>query len=138
MNIIENVKEILEQQNFYEKESQLEQLSDVFEYVQELGGEDVAKVVQILLEAALQEENISMKEAFFHTINNAVVYQHIGNHVDWDALATSLSSLGKWELEYALDILGMSGEAKYLPTLEELPITPIPKSENGHKRRSLK
>lgn len=119
MNIIESVKEILVQQNFYEKESQLEQLSDVFEYVQELGEEDVAKGVQLLLAAALQEEDLNMKETFFHTINNAVVYQHIGSRINWDKLVDSLPSLEKEHLDYALNMLGLSVQRKYLPVLKK-------------------
>lgn len=30
-----------------------------------------------------------------------------------------LPSLDKWELEYVLDILGFSGQVRYLPVLEE-------------------
>jgi hypothetical protein len=91
----------------------------VFEYVRELSEGNVAEGVQLLLIAGLQEDDQSLKESFFHAINNAVVYQHIGNRINWDMLAASLPSLGKWELEYALDILGISGQAKYLPALEE-------------------
>src|SRR2546421_8572936 len=115
MDTIKDVKEILKQQNLQEKRSQLEQLSDVFEYGHELSEGDVAEGGQLLLAAALQEDDSSVKESFFHALNNAVVYQHIGNRIDWDTLAASLPSLGKWELDYALNILGISGKARYRP-----------------------
>ena len=119
MDIVKDVEEILKQRNPHEKKRGSEKLSDVFEYVRDLSQRDVAEGVQFLLAAALLEDDQDVQESFFHTINNAVVYQHIECRVDWDTLATSLSSLGKWELEYALDILGMSGKATYQPILEE-------------------
>jgi len=119
MNILKDVREILAQRNPHEKMSGSENLSDVFEYGRDLSQRDVAEGVQLLLAAALQEDDQDVQESFFHTINNAVIYQHIGCYINWDTLAASLSSLGKWELEYALDILGMSGQAKYLPILKE-------------------
>jgi hypothetical protein len=119
MDIVKDVKEILKLQNTHEKERGVEKLSDVFEYIHELSEGDVAEGVQLLLIAGLQENDQSLKESVFHAINNAVVYQHIGNQINWDVLAASLPSLGKWELEYALDILGISGQARYLHALEE-------------------
>jgi hypothetical protein len=118
-DIPKRIKEILVEQNPHEKERQLEQLSDVFEYCHDLSKRDVAEAVQLLLAEALQEEDQRTLESFFHTINNAVVYQHIGSCIDWNTLAVSLSSLGKEELEYALDILGFSGKVRYLPVLKE-------------------
>lgn len=118
-DILKEARATLEQQNPQEKISGSENLSDVFEYGHDLSQRDVIEGVQLLLAAALQEDDQDVQESFFHTINNAVIYQHIGSLINWDRLAASLSSLGKWELEYALDILGMSGKAKYLPTLEE-------------------
>ncbi len=56
MNIVKDVKEILKLQSHHEKRSQLEQLSDVFEYGHELSKEKIAAGVQLLLAAVLQEE----------------------------------------------------------------------------------
>jgi hypothetical protein len=117
MDIIKDVKETLELQNHHEKESQLEQLSDVFEYCHDLSEGDVAEGVQLLLAEALQEADQSMKESFFHAINNAVVYQHIGSRINWDRLAASLPSLEKMHLDYALNMLGLSVQEKYLSVL---------------------
>jgi len=72
-----------------------------------------------ILAATLQEDDQDLRESSFHAIDNAAVYQHIASRVDWDGLVASLPSLGKWELEYALDILGLSGQIRYLPILEE-------------------
>jgi hypothetical protein len=119
MDILKDVKAILGLQNSHEREREIEKLSDVFEYVHGLSERDVVEGVTLLLAAALHEDNQSTKESFFHAVDNAVVYQHIGNRIDWDTLVASLPSLGKWELEYALDILGISGQARYLPILKE-------------------
>jgi hypothetical protein len=119
MDILKDVRAILELQNSHEKERGTEKISDVFEYVHELSEGDVVEGVQLLLAAALQEGDQSAKESFFHAIDNAVIYQHIGNRINWDTLVASLPSLGKWELEYALDILGISEQVRYLPILEE-------------------
>src|SRR5262249_44318924 len=68
---------------------------------------------------ALQENDKVLKKEFFHTINQAVVYQEIGDHINWDPLAVSLPSLEKRDLVYVLDILGLSGRGKYLPLLDK-------------------
>jgi hypothetical protein len=65
--------------------------------------------VQLLLAAALEEEDEALQESFFHAINEAVAGRDIENRVDWDRLAGSLPSLGIWVLDYALGILGTSG-----------------------------
>jgi hypothetical protein len=114
VNIVEEIKETLKLQNHHEKESQLEQLSDVFEYCRNLSEGDVAEGVQFLVAEALQEADQDMKESLFHAINNAVVYQHIGSRINWDMLAASLPSLEKMHLDYALNILGLSVQEKYL------------------------
>ena len=118
MDIVKDVKEMLEQRNPYEKESEIEQLSDVFEYSRDLSQEDVAAGVQLLLAAALQEEDQDMKESFFHAMNNAVVYQRIGSCIDWNMLAGFLPSLAKVHLDYALNMLGLSVQEQYLSVLE--------------------
>ncbi len=122
MDIIKNIKDVLALQNHYEKRSKLEYLSDVFEYNKWLEAEDVAEGVKILLFFALKEKEQDVKESFFHTINNAVVYhqkEDIGHRINWDTLINSLSALDKWQLEYALNILSLSGQERYLPILRE-------------------
>jgi hypothetical protein len=119
MNILKQVKEILAEQKPHEKDNLLEQLSDVLEYYHELNQVEVVEAVQLLLPAALQENDKRAKEAFFHTINTAVVHHEIEDRIDWDALVASLSSLEQWNLEYALSVLGLSGQARYLPVLNE-------------------
>jgi len=119
MNIAKDVTEILTLQKTSEKRSKLEQLSDVFEYGHDLSIENVAEGLKLLLAAALQEDDQSIKESLLHAITKAVVYQQVGNRINWDTLAAELPSLEIWELEYALDILGFSGQIRYLPTLEK-------------------
>lgn len=119
MNILKLVKEILAEQNPHKKDSLLEQLSDILEYYRELNKAEVVEAVHLLLPATLQEDNKVARETFFSTIDTAVVYHDIGNCIDWDALASSLPSLEKWNLEYALDVLGLSGQARYLPILNK-------------------
>jgi hypothetical protein len=117
MNILKRVKEILVEQNSGEKDNLLEQLSQVLEYYHELNPAEVAEAVQLLLPAALQEDDKVAKEAFFSTIDTAVVHHDIGDRIDWDALASSLSSLEEWNVQYALNVLGLSGQVRYLPVL---------------------
>lgn len=119
MDILKCAKEILAEQNPHERDYLLEQLSQVLEYYHELNQAEVVEVVRILLPAALQEDDKVAREAFFSTINTAVVHQDIGDHIDWNTLAASVSSLETWNLEYALSILGLSGQARYLPILNK-------------------
>jgi len=93
-------------------------LSGEFEYGDKLDKADVAEGTQYLLAAALQEDDKALKKEFFYTIDQAVVYQNIGNCVDWDTLVISLPSLEKSDLVYVLDIIGLSGQRKYLPLLD--------------------
>jgi hypothetical protein len=119
MDILKKVKEILVERNPQKKEHLLEQLSQVLEYHYELDEAEVVEGVRLLLSAALQEDNKEVREFFFSTIDNTVVHRDIGDCIDWDALAASLSSLGRWELEYVLSVLGLSGQVRYLPVLNE-------------------
>ena len=75
--------------------------------------------MRLLLPAALQEDDKVARETFFSTIDTAVIHHAIEDRIDWDTLASSLSSLEKWNLEYALNVLGLSGQARYLPILNE-------------------
>ncbi|MEO7021414.1 MAG: hypothetical protein ABI234_14760 [Ktedonobacteraceae bacterium] len=120
MNIVEKVNEIVELQNPHEKEDKLEQLSSVFEHGRELNKENIGRGTQILLNAVLQEnsDDKEMREFFFHTIDSAVVFQNVGDRINWDTLVTALSSLEKNLLEYALNVLGLSGQEQYLQVIE--------------------
>ena len=119
MDIVQNVKEILKLQNTLEKRSQIEQVSDVLEYWPDLSEKDVAEGSQLLLDAALQEKDEDLQESLFHAANHVVGCQSAVNLMDWDGLAASLPSLGIEPLDYALNMLGISGQARYLPALEE-------------------
>ena len=119
MDIVKEVKEILALRNPYEKDDRLEQLSDMLEYHHRLNETDIVEGVRLLLPAALQEDDKDMKQTFLRAIENAVVHHDVGDRIDWDRLAGSLSSLEEWELEYVLNIIGLSGQARYLPILDE-------------------
>jgi hypothetical protein len=118
MDIVEEIKEILALQDPNEKDSRLSVLSGDFEY-DELNKADVAEGTRLLLSAALQEDNKVLKKEFFHTIDQAVVYQEVGDRINRDPLVISLPSLEKRDLVYILDILGLSGRGKYLPLLDK-------------------
>ncbi len=119
MDIIKEIKEILALQNPNEKDSRLSLLNDEIEYGEGSNEADIAEGTQLLLATALQEDNKTVKKKLFRTIDKAAVHHDIRACVDWGRLAAALPSLGKWELEYVLDILGISGQARYLATLEE-------------------
>jgi hypothetical protein len=119
MDIVKDVKEILKLQDTHEKRRQIEQISDVLEYWPDLSEKDVAEGSQLLLAAALQEEDEDLQESLFHAANHVVACQSAVNLMDWDGLAASLPSLGIGVLDYALGMLGISGQARYLPALEE-------------------
>ena len=116
--LIQETKEILAQQNSKDKAHGLEYLMDVFEYERTLNETDVIGGVQLLLAAALRESDPALKETFFRAINTAIVYQHVGDRINWDALAAAVPTLAKAHLEYVLSILGLSGQANYLPLLQ--------------------
>jgi hypothetical protein len=119
MDILKHAREILMEQNPQEKDNLLEQLSQVLEYHHGLNEADIIEGMRLLLSAALQEDDKALRETFFSTIDTAVGHHNLRTRIDWDKLVRILPSLGKWELEYVLDILGFSGEVRYLPTLEE-------------------
>lgn len=119
MDILKQVKEILVQQNPQQRDNQLEQLSQVLEYHHGLDETDIVEGVRLLLAATLQEENKTVRETFLSTISTAVSFHDLRDRIDWDKLVAMLPSLGILELPYALNILGFSGQASYLPILEE-------------------
>src|SRR5579864_5749368 len=112
MDILKLVKEILGEERPYEKDYLLESLSQILEHHHGLNEADIIEGVRLLLAAALQEENKEVRETFFSTIENTVVHRDIGDCIDWGTLAASLSDLGQWELDNALHILGLSGQAR--------------------------
>ncbi|MBV9259498.1 MAG: hypothetical protein JO215_15890 [Ktedonobacteraceae bacterium] len=121
MDVLKQVKDILEQQNPQEKDNLLEQLSDMFEYRVELNVNVIMEAVQLLLTAALQEKNYSVKEAFFYALNSAIVHyqdKDMGARIDWDLLVASLPSLEKQLLDYAFNILSLSKQKKYLQVFD--------------------
>jgi len=119
MEIVKEVKEILALQDPDEKDGRLSVLNSEFEYDNELNKADVIEGARLLLAAALQEDNKVLRKEFFHTIDQAVVYRNIGDCIDWNALVIALPSLEKRDLVYVLDIIGLSGQRKYLLLLDE-------------------
>ena len=119
MDILKEIKEILALQNSGKKDSRLSVLSSEFEYGDRLDKANVAEGTRLLLAAALQEDDKVLRKEFFDTIDQAVVYQEIGNRINWDTLAVSLPALEKRDLVYVLDILGLSGQEKYISLLDK-------------------
>jgi hypothetical protein len=117
--MIKEIKDTLALQDPQERVSKLEQLSDVFEYSHGFNGEDIIEGTKLLLAAALQEKDQSMREQLFYTIYTSVVHQDIGDRIDWDALVDILPSLNKLQLEEALGVLGLSGQERYLHVLDK-------------------
>ena len=119
MDIVKEIKAILALQDPDEKDGRLSVLNSEFEYDHELNKANVMEGTQLLLTAALREGNKALRKKFFRTIDQAVVYQNIGDCITWDPLAILLPSLEKRDLVYVLDIIGLSGQRKYLSLLEE-------------------
>jgi hypothetical protein len=119
MDTVKQIKEILALQNPNEKENRLSLLDDDFEYGHGFSTADVVEGTRLLLAAALQEDDKGVKKQFFRTIDKAVLYQEIGDRINWDSLVISLPSLEKRDLVYVLDILGLSGQEKYLSLLDK-------------------
>jgi hypothetical protein len=119
MDIVKEIKEILALQNLNEKDSRLSVLDDEFEYGEGLNKADVVEGTRLLLVGALQEDDNVVKKQFFRTIDKAVLYQDIGDCINWDTLIVSLPSLEKRHLVYVLDVLGLSGQEKYVALLDK-------------------
>ena len=118
MNIVNEINKVLVLQDPNEKDNRLSLLDDEFEYGNALDGADVVEGTQLLLTAALQEDDKVLRKKFFRAIDTVVLYQDIGHRINWDILVVSLPSLEKRELVYVLDILGLSGQEKYLSVHE--------------------
>jgi hypothetical protein len=119
MDILKRVNDILVEQDPQEKNGLLAQLDQVLEYHHGLNEADIIEGVRLLLSAALREENQAVRVMFFSTIAVAVAHYPMRTLINWDRLVAALPSLGTCELEYVLDILGFSGNVRYLPVLEE-------------------
>jgi hypothetical protein len=122
MNIAKEAADLVAQQRPEEQQKRIEQLTHVFMHTHNLDPVDVGEGVQILLDAVLQVNpaDTETKEAFLETIRSAVVFHDIEYRVNWDGLAAELPSLEKKPLlECALHLLGLSGQEKYVPVMEE-------------------
>ena len=117
MDIIKEVNDLLTSQDYYERMGKLSMLADRFEDRHNLNREEVIEGVKLLLVPALQEQDKNAKGDFFYALNAAVVHQDIEDCVNWDMLVEVLPSLEKGLLVYALHILGLSGQEKYLPIM---------------------
>src|SRR5579859_4952072 len=84
MDIVKEIKAILALQDPDEKDGRLSVLNSEFEYDHELNKANVMEGTQLLLTAALREGNKALRKKFFRTIDQAVVYQNIGDCITWD------------------------------------------------------
>lgn len=102
----------------------LNEIGDEIEHG-ELNRIEVIKFSEYVLDLAIEEGNIAVKESLFRILLNAAVYQNIGKNVEWDKLANVLPILHDTILDLALTILGFSKNRKFIPVIETYSNSPI-------------
>ncbi|MFP3388370.1 hypothetical protein [Brevibacillus sp. SIMBA_040] len=95
----------------------LDEIGDELEYG-ELNRIDVIKFSEYVLDLAIEEGNMAVKESLFRILLNAVVYQNIAKNMEWDKLANVLPILHDSILDFALTILGFSKNRKFINIIE--------------------
>ncbi|WP_221568003.1 hypothetical protein [Alkalihalobacillus sp. TS-13] len=121
---VRGIEKILKGKDEQEKIDTVSHLSDVFEsYNKNI--ENFDELMDVLLYYALAEQNLEVKEELFDALSKAVTYQNI-ERINWDSLERHLPQLPLPCLTTAINILGMTHDQKYLPTIKT-----YTKHENG-------
>lgn len=102
----------------------LDEIGDLLEQGQ-LNRIDVIIFSEHVLDLAIAEENIAVKESLFRILLNAVIYQDVGKNLEWDKLANILPMLHDSILDYALTIIGYSKNRKFIKVIESYLDSPI-------------
>lgn len=102
----------------------LDEIGDEIEHG-ELNRIEVIKFSEYVLDLAIEEGNMAVKESLFRILLNAAVHQNIGKNVEWDKLANVLPILHDSILDLALTILGFSKNRKFIPVIETYLNSPI-------------
>ncbi|MGM0712523.1 hypothetical protein [Brevibacillus parabrevis] len=97
--------------------TKLDEIGDLLEHG-ELDRDEVITFSEHVLDLAIAEENIAVKESLLRILLHAVIYQDVGKNVEWDKLANALPMLHDSILDYALTIIGSSKNKKYLNVIE--------------------
>lgn len=95
----------------------IDEIADILEY-STISRETVRVLVNQLIEHVIKEDNYLLKESLFNAITNAVIYQNIGEAIQWDCLVDNISKMDERFLEYVFICLGFSHKEKYIPLLE--------------------
>ncbi|WP_261129901.1 hypothetical protein [Bacillus sp. Marseille-Q3570] len=113
---VREIEQILKGKDEQEKIETVSHLSDVFEsYNKNI--ENFEELIEVLLNYALEEQNLEVKEEMFDALANAVTYQNTED-INWDSLERHLSQLSLPCLITAINILGLTHDQKYLPTIK--------------------
>jgi len=118
MKLTKIVKEILKLKDVNEKELRIDDLGDMLEFgVYEK--KDLIDSVNLMLNFSASETNLKIKESVFHAINNALVFQNIGEFINWENFIKELDKLNGELLDYGISFLGFSRNEEFLPIIKE-------------------
>lgn len=111
----------------YRKEDLVIKIDEIGDEIEhgELNRIEVIKFSEYVLDLAIEEGNMAVKESLFRILLNAAVYQNIGKNVEWDKLAKVLPILHDTILDLALTILGFSKNRKFIPVIDTYSNFPI-------------
>lgn len=95
-----------------EKVIKIAELGDELEY-KAFSFEQVCRLINKLLELALEEKNTMVQESYFHTINIAINGYNVIDYLNLKELIKSLDALNDELLDYALGFIGKTKDKKY-------------------------
>lgn len=95
-----------------EKVIKIAELGDELEY-KAFSFEQVCRLINKLLELALEEKNTMVQESYFHTINIAINGYNVIDYLNLKELIKRLDALNDELLDYALGFIGKTKDKKY-------------------------
>lgn len=113
---VREIEQVLKGKDEQEKIETVSHLSDVFESYN-TNIENFEELIEVLLAYALAEQNLEVKEELFDALSKAVTYQNV-ERINWDSLERHLPQLPLSCLITGINILGMTYDQKYLPTIK--------------------
>jgi hypothetical protein len=122
MNVVREVEKVL---SIQEPQKKLDAIIGPLDRLFERGRalpvrpERLGKAASLLLTAALEEQDVEIKEEMFAVLLTAVAWNEISRYIDWIALVDHLPCLSGYTLGYALRALGRSRRHVFLAILQD-------------------
>jgi HEAT repeat protein len=124
-SLLEELQDRLQSGDAHVRDLAAAELTDHLE-AHQFNGTDEARLIRLLIKAALAESNPATRESIFNALSSAAL-EYPTARVDWDPIADHLDDLDQDCLEHAFVIFGAVGNPKFIPAVERFLQHPDPR-----------